>query len=119
LDSAFDEEIADKPPKVASTSAAASLSYNNKVFVNADTKGNAGEMFGVVLQEMAVSGMLSISNNNLVGNSVPMHFGRNQQLLLNCIELAALTLTVEKKDFELLASSKNSCYKKLTKDAAL
>ena len=74
-------------------------------------------MFGAVLQEMAVSGILSISNNNLVGNSVPMHFGRNQQLLLNCIELAALT--AEKKDFELLASSKNSRYKKLMKDAAL
>jgi activator of HSP90 ATPase len=48
LDSAFDEEIADEPPKNASTSTAASLSYNNKAFVNAETKGNASEMFGKV-----------------------------------------------------------------------
>ena len=46
--------------------------------------------YSTVLQEIAISGMLSISNNKLVGNSVPMRFSRNQQLLLNCIELAAL-----------------------------
>ena len=79
--------------------------------MNAETKGNAGEMFGKVLQEMAVSGMLSISYNKLVGNSVPMRFSRNQQLLLNCIELAALA--ADKKDLELLASCKNSGDKKL------
>ncbi len=61
--------------------------------------------------------MLSISNNMRVVNSVPMRFSRNQQLLLNCIEHAALA--ADKKDLALLASSKNSGDKKLIKDTAL
>ena len=68
----------------------ASLSYNNRAYVNAETNGNAGEFLGAVLVEMSSQGMLSLSDDNkLITKSIPMRYNRNKQLLRNCIELAA------------------------------
>ncbi|KAL3791693.1 hypothetical protein HJC23_003950 [Cyclotella cryptica] len=67
----------------------ASLSYNNKAYVNAETTGNAGEFLGAVLEEMSSQGMLLLSNDKLITKSMPMRYSRNKQLLRNCIELAA------------------------------
>eukprot|EP00956_Cyclotella_meneghiniana_P021124 scaffold38020_cov52-Cyclotella_meneghiniana.AAC.1 len=68
----------------------ASLSYNNRAYVNAETNGNAGEFLGAVLVEMSSQGMLSLSDDNkLITKGIPMRYSRNKQLLRNCIELAA------------------------------
>jgi hypothetical protein len=52
---------------------------------------------------MSLANMLSFSSNKFQAKSVPMRYSRNQQLLKNCLELAAMA--ADPNDLSLLVSS--------------
>jgi hypothetical protein len=81
--------------------------YNNGAYQNAEMSGNKGEKLRDVLAEMSALNMLAYSSTStstkLHATAVPMRYNRNQQLLKNCLELAAMA--ADPNDLSMLVSS--------------
>lgn len=84
-----------------------SLMYNNDAYQNAEMSGNRGEKLRDVLAEMSSSKMLAYSSTSTStkfhATAVPMRYNKNQQLLKNCLELAAMA--ADPNDLSMLVSS--------------